>query len=302
MADGNGGAAMSGGASRGMGRGLAAILRPVDDAGTEALRELSVELIRPNPRQPRQTFEPEALVALSESIRARGMLQPLVVRPLAGGHYELIAGERRLRAAQMAELDRVPALIRDAEDTERLELALIENMAREDLNPVDEARACATLVEDLGLTQEELARRVGKSRVAVSNLIRLLTLPDEALALIEAGGLAEGHGRALLLCKDQTERRRLARRAHQGAWSVRETERHARAAQQELGRRPQRPEATVHPDLADVLGAAEDILTTALGREVRVRARRSGCRVEIDLEDAREAIDLGERLMRRRSA
>jgi ParB family chromosome partitioning protein len=193
-----------------MGRGLAAILpqsRP-EEAG---LRELAIDLIRPNEHQPRKEFGGEALIALSESIRARGILQPLVVRPLPGGEYELIAGERRLRAAKMAGLAQVPALVRETDESDRLELALIENMAREDLNPVEEARACATLVEDLGITKEELGRRLGRSRVAISNLIRLLALPDEALAFIEAGELSEGHGRAVLMCKDRGGQRQVAR-------------------------------------------------------------------------------------------
>src|SRR5918997_5499131 len=166
-----------------MGRGLAAILSksPRDEEGTgepDVLRQIAVELIRPNPSQPRRSFDEEGIVALSESIRSRGLLQPIVVRALPGGSYELVAGERRLRAAQMAGLETLPAIVRETAEEERLELALIENMAREDLNPVEEARACATLVEDLGITKEELARRLGRSRVAISNLIRLLDLPD----------------------------------------------------------------------------------------------------------------------------
>ena len=176
---------------RGMGRGLAAILSK-GSAVTEGLRELPVELVRPNPHQPRRSFDSESLLALAESIKARGVLQPVVVRPLAGGHYELVAGERRLRAARLAELSTILAVVRETDEAERLELALIENMAREDLNPVEQARACATLVEDLGVTKEELGRRVGRSRVAVSNLIRLLDLPEDALGLIEAGQLARG--------------------------------------------------------------------------------------------------------------
>ena len=280
---------------KGMGRGLAAILpqsRPDEDAG---LRDLSVELIRPNEQQPRKEFGGEALIALSESIRARGILQPLVVRPLPGGEYELIAGERRLRAAKMAGLERVPALVREAEAGDRLELALIENMAREDLNPVEEARACATLVEDLGITKEELGRRLGRSRVAISNLIRLLALPDEALAFVESGELTEGHGRALLLCKDRGGQRQLARSAVAQGWSVRETERRAK----EWGR-PQQEKAPIvlHPDLADAMGAAEDSLTAALGRQVRVRKTGSGFRAEFDFDDPRQAIELAERVLR----
>ena len=149
------------------------------------------------------------------------MLQPIVVRPLAGGTYELVAGERRLRAAKSAGLDTIPALVREAEDSERLELALAEaTCAREDLNPVEEARACALLVDDLGISKAEAGRRVGRSRAAISNLIRLLALPDEALDLVEAGTLSEAHGRALLLCKDHGQRKRLALAARDEGWSV----------------------------------------------------------------------------------
>ncbi len=179
-----------------MGRGLAAIL-PRASAGDGGLREIPTELIKPNPRQPRRSFDESALVELAESIRARGLLQPVVVRSLPGGHYELVAGERRLRAARIAELESIPAVVREADDWERLDLALAENMARVDLNAVEEARACAMLVDDLGLTKEEVGRRVGRSRVAISNLIRLLDLPEEALDLIETGELSEGHGRAV---------------------------------------------------------------------------------------------------------
>ena len=224
----------------------------VATATRPALREIAVELIRPNPNQPRKEFDGEALIALAESISARGMLQPIVVRPLAGGEYELIAGERRLRAAKMAGLEQVPALVRDTDEAERLELALIENMAREDLNPIEEARACATLVEDLGITKEELGRRVGRSRVAVSNLIRLLELPDEALAMIEAGELTEGHGRALLMCKDHARAAPArARRGRAGLVGPRD-----RAAREGVGpgapRRRRRP-VVLHPDLADAM-------------------------------------------------
>ena len=144
------------------------------------------------------------------------MLQPVLVRPRPGGTYELVAGERRWRAAQLAGLETLPALVQQRDDAQSLEAALIENMAREDLNPIEAARAVAALVEELGLTREEVGRRVGRSRVAVSNLLRLLDLPDEALALVEDGSLTEGHGRALLLADDHADRRRLARAARAG--------------------------------------------------------------------------------------
>src|SRR6516165_6320479 len=181
-----------------MGRGLEAILSASSEReriGDDELRELPIDLIAPNPRQPRRRFDEESLQGLAGSLGERGVLQPVLVRPQAGGTYELIAGERRWRAARIAGLRAIPALVRPREDAEALELALIENMAREDLSPVEEARACAALVEELGLTHEDVGRRVGRSRVAVSNLLRLLDLPDEVLDQLQAGTLSEGHGR-----------------------------------------------------------------------------------------------------------
>src|SRR5215204_3498821 len=251
-----------------MGRGLAAIL-PRSGNVEEGLREIPLELIQPNGRQPRRTFDQTRLAELAESIRTRGVLQPIVVRPLAGGSFELVAGERRLRAAQMVELKTIPALVRDTDDWERLDLALAENMARVDLNPVEEARACAMLVHDLGLTKQEVGRRVGRSRVAISNLVRLLELPEEALELIEREDLTEGHGRAILLCKDHAIRRSLALEARDGGWSVRETERRAREAEGQPEAEKKRFMRATHPDLAEALGAAEDTLSMALGQPVR---------------------------------
>src|SRR4051794_30240958 len=239
-----------------MGRGLAALLTSPELGGGDPdvdLRHVPLELIRPNPHQPRREFDEGALVALAESLRERGVLQPVLVRPVHGGTYELIAGERRWRAARLAELETIPALVRPQGDAESLELALIENMAREDLNPIEEARACALLVEELGLTREDIGRRVGRSRVAVSNLLRLLDLPDEVLELIASGALSEGHGRALLAASDHGERRRLARSAALGGWSVRETEARAReteATDGEIPVRRTRRAAAVHPDHA----------------------------------------------------
>ena len=285
-----------------MGRGLAAIL-PSSARSAEAesaLREIPVELIRPNPDQPRKEFNGESLLALAESIEARGILQPLVVRALPGGTYELIAGERRLRAARIAKLDEVPAIVRDAEGAERLELALLENVAREDLNPVDEARACATLVEDLGVSKAELAGRIGKSRPAVANAIRLLDLPDDVLELIARGELTGAHGRALLMCRDHETRRRLAREALSAGWSVKETERRAKAAQEQPARAPLGGRGTAIPaDLADALAAASDALTAATGRDVKVKQAGKRFRAEIAFDSPAEAIELAERLLRR---
>ncbi len=279
---------------RGMGRGLSAILPTAKDE--TGLREVPVDLIEPNPRQPRREFDEEALVALSESIRSRGLLQPIVVRPLAGGKYELIAGERRLRASRLAELEAIPAVVRQTEDWERLDLALAENMARVDLNPIEEARACSMLVDDLGLSKAEVGRRVGKSRVAVSNLVRLLELPDEVLESIEAGELSEAHGRAILTCKDHQDRKGLARDAREHGWSVRETERRAREL--EAGGPPERKSAEVHPDHAAAVVAVEEALSSALGRPVKAKPKGDGVRIELDFDTPAEADELAQLLRR----
>jgi ParB family transcriptional regulator, chromosome partitioning protein len=290
----------------GMGRGLAAILSvaPKDDAAE--LREIAVDLIAPNPNQPRRSFEEESLVGLSESIRARGVLQPVLVRPLVDGRYELIAGERRWRAARIAELERIPALVRRHDDAASLEIALIENMAREDLNPVEQARACVALVEELGLTREEVGLRVGRSRVAVSNLIRLLDLPDEALELVEQGLLTEGHGRALLLAEDQLQRRNLARFAAQHGWSVRELEARARATGGASGAsRPRRAGERwqPHPDQMAAAAQIEDTLESLLGRDVEVvPGRQEGFRVQLTVDSLEDALDLARRLRIRAAA
>jgi ParB family chromosome partitioning protein len=280
-----------------MGRGLASIL-PRAQKGEEGLREIPLELVDPNPRQPRRSFDEAALAELAESVRVRGVLQPIVVRPLARGRYELVAGERRLRAARIAELATIPAVVRNADDWERLDMALAENMARVDLNPVEQARACALLVDDLGLTKEEVGRRVGRSRVSISNLVRLLDLPEEALELIESGVLSEGHGRAILVCKDHATRRSLARAARDGGWSVRETEQRARDVERPEPE-PSPPRRIVDPDLSDALAAAEDALSAALGKEVRARARRGCCLVELSFETPSEAIRFAEQTLRR---
>jgi ParB family transcriptional regulator, chromosome partitioning protein len=277
-----------------MGRGLDAILPP--GGREEGLREIPLDLVEPNPRQPRRVFEQAAIAELAESISARGVLQPIVVRKLTGGRYELVAGERRLRAAKLAGIAAIPAMVRDADDWERLDLALAENMAREDLNAVEAARACALLVDDLGLTKGEVGRRVGRSRVAISNLIRLLDLPEEALELIESGALSEGHGRAILVCKDHDQRKRLARDARDGGWSVRETERRARA-REDGDRSAGRSAVVVHPDLAEALAAAEDALSAALGHAVKVRPRGGHCRAEIDFDSPADAVALAERIL-----
>ncbi len=281
----------------GIGRGLAAILPETSaDAAAGELLELPVDLIKPNPNQPRTHFDPDALAALAQSIEASGVVQPILVRPLPDGSYELVAGERRWRAAQQAGLEKVPAIARDQAEPERLQAALIENMVREDLNPVEEAKACSALVEDLGLTKEELARRVGRSRSVVSNLIRLLELPDEALEMLEKKELTEGHGRAILGAPGNDVRRRLAREAKAGDWSVRETEQRVRLAGQPKARPRKAP---IDPDQRAALDDATDALEAALGREVSVKPRGTGIVVELRFDNLDEAHVLARELRRR---
>lgn len=281
-------------AERGIGRGLAAILAVTPRDAAEELREVPVDLVGRNPNQPRRAFDEEGLVALAESIRNRGVLQPVLVRPVAG-RYELIAGERRWRAARLAGRESIPAMVRHDGDAGSLELALIENMAREDLNPVDQARGCAALVEELGLTREEVGLRVGRGRVAVANLIRLLDLPDEALELIERGELTEGHGRALLLSRDHDEQRRLAREAAARRWSVRELERRARSATEpDVRIRRERPK--LHPDQEAAMEQIADAFGAAVGVSVEVTATARGYRAHLDFSSLEEALDLARRL------
>jgi ParB family chromosome partitioning protein len=278
-----------------MGRGLAAILPESHELAEPAYRDVPVELIRPNAGQPRRSFDESALERLAESIAESGVVQPLVVHPLSDGRYELIAGERRWRAAQIAGLATVPAILRTEDETKRLQIAVIENMAREDLNPIEEARACAALVEELGVSKEEVARRVGRSRSAVSNLIRLLDLPDQVIVMLESGELSEGHGRALLAAKGQDQRRKLARQAVAEGWSVRETERRAKGETEA----PARKVRELHPDEEAAVGKAEDALERALGHDVRVRAGANGLTAQIRFEDLDEVLALTKALRRK---
>jgi ParB family transcriptional regulator, chromosome partitioning protein len=289
----------------GMGRGLDAILsvsserERLDD---DELRELPVELIAPNPRQPRRRFEEKSLQALAGSLEERGLLQPVLVRPRAGGTYELIAGERRWRAARIAGLHTIPALVRPREDAEALELALIENMAREDLSPIEQARACVALVDELGLTREEVGRRVGRSRVSVTNLVRLLDLPEEAIELLQEGALSEGHGRALLLAEDHGTRRSLARAAMREGWSVRTAEDRARASNAGTGATGERKRrrstgGEPHPDQQQAAEEIAQALGWALGAELQVKPTRDGgYRVELSFATPEEALALARRL------
>lgn len=283
-------------ASPGIGRGLAAILPQSEQTGDE-LREIPVELIRPNPDQPRRRFDEVSLQGLAESIAAAGVVQPLLVTPLAGGTYELVAGERRWRAAKLAGLATVPAVVREDSELRRLEAALVENMVRDDLNPVEEARATAALVEELGVAKEEVARRIGRSRSAVSNLIRLLDLPDEVLELLESGKLSGGHGRAILQAKDNDARRRLGKAAAREGWSVRETEGRARGGK--VRTRKTAGKLALHPDQEALRTEAEEALGELFGAEAKVRLTGRGAVAELRFADLAALADSARRASRR---
>src|SRR5213595_1133053 len=201
---------MSAAQRRGLGRGLELLIGGVDER--QELAQIRVDEITPNGRQPRRRFEPEATAGLAESIKRQGLLQPVVVRLRPSGGYELIAGERRWRAAKDAGVESLPALIREADDRDSLLLALVENVAREQLSAIEEARAYAALIDEFGLSLGEVGERVGRSKPSVSNRLRLLELPDEVLWMVARGELTEGHARAVLAVPEDAGRRRLARR------------------------------------------------------------------------------------------
>lgn len=279
---------------RGMGRGLSAILPTSHmDLTQDELRQLPTGSIDVNPNQPRKSFDDEALNALATSIQANGVIQPLLVKPLAAGRYELVAGERRLRASKLAGVESVPAYVRADLSANTLELALVENMARVDLNPIDAARACAALVDELSLSKEEVAKRVGKSRVAVSNLIRLLNLPDEVIQMLEDGMLTEGHGRALLRAGDHFTIRRLAHEAAANGWSVRETERRAEAAAEgnpQVKVEGSGPSAIEQAEAHEAAGEIEGRFARAFGIDPRVKVSDRGVKVTLDFASVEEAI------------
>lgn len=270
---------------RRLGRGLSALLGdPVmpavgADADDGGLTMLAVADIHPNPGQPRRSIDAAALDTLAESIRTHGLVQPVVVRRDADG-YELIAGERRWRAAGRAGLQQVPALVRDADARGRLELALVENLVREDLSPMEVARACAVLTEDFGQSHQAVADRLGRARPTVSNLLRLLELPDEVQAMVDQGRLSEGHARAVLMADGARARRRLAERVVAEELSVRQTERLARTVA------PTPRSARVAAEPTAMADAALEAFTGAFDTPVRVRTQaRGGVVVELRFAD-----------------
>ena len=246
---------------------------------SEELREIEIDLIRPGEQQPRNTFDEAKLQELAQSIRATGIIQPLLVRR-RGGLFELVAGERRWRAAQMAGLMRVPAIVREIPDENLLELALIENIQRQELNAIEEANAYRRLIESLGLTQEEVAQRVGRDRTFITNYLRILKLPNEIQTLLEQEKLSFGHARALLGVSDPQLQRRLAQRIHKNNWSVRETENRIRGLNTQ-----NRPAVVPQAQPVDPnLRAAEAKLRRRFGTQVRIVAAKPGSSGRIEIE------------------
>jgi ParB family chromosome partitioning protein len=268
-------------ARRGLGRGLEVLIGGVTPA---QLAEIPVESIHANPRQPRRRFDSEATSGLADSLRAQGMLQPVLVRSRPQGGYELIAGERRWRAAREAGLATVPSVIREAGDRDSLLLGLVENVAREQLSPVEEARAYAVLSDEFELTLGEIAARVGRSKPSVSNRLRLLDLPTDVLAMLERGELTEGHARAVLAVPDHDGRRRLAREIVRKGLSVRAAE---RAARWSGARTMPRKRPAVDPALAARVRAA---VAGATGLEARVAAGK----LEIPFGDEHDLAEIAE--------
>jgi len=274
-----------------IGEGKAALDRAGSAAGESRLREVPLDQIAVNRRQPRHDFSEEELAELAASIRALGVVQPIVIRPLAEAavpgapvRFEVVAGERRLRAARLAGLAHIPALVRPVDEIESLEIALAENVAREDLNGIEEAQAYAALVDEFGLTHERVAELVGRSRAAVTNLLRLLDLPDDVQRMVESGELSEGHARALLTLPDHGERRRVARLVAGQGLSVRQAE----ALVRRLADGSSGPEPSQHgspgADYTEVL----DELYGVLEAPVRIRSGKRGGTIQISFKSQAE--------------
>lgn len=254
-----------------LGRGLGALLGDYaasEDAPAGDVRSVMISSIFPNPLQPRREFPETELEELTSSIKENGLLQPLLVRPAGPGRYELVAGERRLRSVQRLGWQEAPVVVRKVEDEGLLVLALVENLQREELNPLEEAEGYLTLTERFGLTQEEVSQAVGKDRSTVANLLRLLKLPPSIRRLLEAGDLSMGHARALLSVEDPVRASSLARQAVKEGWSVREIERHARGSASRA--------AKARPSRDPVVRALEEALRERLATRVKIRAGKKG--------------------------
>ena len=276
---------------KGLGRGLGALLGDFSDTTAEdsAFKQLPLHRVEPNPDQPRQDFNEEELQSLAESIRVHGVIQPLTVRETSDGYYQIIAGERRWRASRLAGLTEIPALVIEADDKTAKELALIENLQRQDLNSVEEALGYQSLMDDFGLTQEEAAERVGKSRSAVANALRLLTLDEKVLEMIRVGSITAGHARAILMLKSEKKQVEAAQKIANLGLSVRQAELLCKNMSQEQQEKKEEPVLKV-----DYVKECEKSLSKHLGRGVKiVNGKRKG-RFELEFygqEDLQNLLD-----------
>ena len=280
--------------AKGLGKGLGALLGDFSEETVEKspYQQLPLYKVEPNPHQPRHDFDDVELQALADSITEHGILQPLTVRELASGYYQIIAGERRWRAARLAGLQEVPAVIIEADDKKAMELALIENLQRQDLNPVEEALGYQSLMKDYGLTQEDAARRVGKSRPAVANALRLLQLPEEVLEMLRSGKLTAGHARAVLSIGTEKKQREAAQKIAALGLSVRQAEL--------LCKNMDKAPAPVKiPSLTvDYIGECEKQLSKHLGRGVRIVSGKRKGRFELEYYGAEDLQNLLDALMK----
>ena len=277
---------------RGLGTGLGALFGEDNLAeDLNSVSSLTIEKVEPRSDQPRSVFDQETLAELAESISQYGLIQPITVRKLPSGYYQIIAGERRWRASRLAGLKEVPVRIIEADDRRAMELALVENLQREDLNPIEEAKGYKTLIEEYGMTQEEASQSVGKARSSVTNALRLLNLTPPVMAMLEDGDISAGHARALLAVKDEADQLRVATKVVEESLSVRQTENLA-SKMAELAEKKEKPQKSVNPLEVDYLADTEKQLTSALGR--RTQIRDSGKKGKIELEyygtDDREAL------------
>lgn len=263
---------------RGLGRGLGALIDDFSAAPTtDTITSLPLQKVEPNPNQPRKSFDEVELQALADSITEHGIVQPLAVRALDGGFYQIIAGERRWRAARLAGLEEVPVVVLEADDRTVMELALIENLQRQDLNPMEEAEGYRVLMQEYGLTQEQAASRVGKSRPAVTNALRLLALPDEVRELVENGTLSAGHARAVLSLQNE----RLQKAAAQKIIALRLSVRQAEAMCKRMAAE-EKPEKAAPAPAVDYVGECEKMLTKQLGRRVKIISGKRKGRFELE--------------------
>jgi ParB family chromosome partitioning protein len=271
---------------RALGRGLSALLSDSAAQGEELL-EVDIDLIDPNPHQPRTNFNDEKLNELAQSIRSNGLVQPLLLRRIGSGRFQIVAGERRWRAAQRAGLHRVNAVIRSIPDSKLLELALIENIQRQELNPIEEAQAYQRLIHNLGLTQDEVAQQVGKDRSSIANYLRLLKLPDDVQRMLEDDSISMGHARALLGLDTKEQIRRLADEVVEKRLSVRQTEQAVQAMKQ-ASSSPSHKEGSTSSGSDANIRAAELKMKRFLGTQVRIQLGKNGGKIEIEFSSASE--------------